>query len=197
MKFPKALLLLFIAILPLTGRAANRDSVIKVKPDYPILYLGFSVGINNPVGFFGPQMDIIITKKVSAGTGIGLSTWGNKMFVEGRYYFDQYNRGWAVATGLTYSVGHKGLKLPGVKTVYGEQEVVVDQDPQTNAMVSTYYFFPMGKKKKTRFHLQAGYSIPLTEKGSFSCDEPLTSDGVNQIRYLAPGGFMVGAGFSF
>src|SRR6478735_4241954 len=128
LKFSKTLLFGFILLFPFVSVASTRDSVKKVKPPtFPILYLGFSFGINNPVGFFGPQMDVVITKKVSAGTGIGLSTWGNKIFLEGRYYFDQYNRGWAVASGLTYSVGSKGLKLPGVATIYGEQEVVVGQ----------------------------------------------------------------------
>lgn len=178
--------------------SAGKDSVLK-PPVVPCsrVYLGFSTGMNNSVGFIGPQIDVAITEHWSVGTGIGLSTWGNKMFLEGRYYFGKCNRGWAIASGFTYSVGNQGLNLPGVKTVYGEENVVIDQHPQYNAMLSAGYFFNLGRTKRNRFHIQAGYSQPFGSKGEFDSDTPLSPEGEDQVHFLAPGGFMFGIGFSF
>jgi hypothetical protein len=130
-------------------------------------YVGFSTGINNPVGFIGPQVDIAITPEVSVGTGI------------------------------THNTGTKNLVLPGVATIYGDQEVIIDQYPQTNGMISGYYFVPLGRIGRNRFHVQAGYSVPITERARFDSNYPLTAEGEDQIYFLSPGGIIVGFGFSF
>ena len=163
----------------------------------PRAYIGFSTGINNPVGFIGPQVDIAINPEISIGSGVGLSTWGTKVFLEGRYYFGLCNQGWAIGSGITHNTGTKNLPLPNVHTIYGEQDVVIDQYPQTNFMLSGYYFFPLGHSGRNRFHVQAGYSIPLTERARYDSNYPLTQKGQNQIYFLSPGGIIVGLGFSF
>src|SRR5690606_12762589 len=63
----------------------------------PRVYIGFSTGINNPVGLIGPQVDLAIAPSVSISSGFGLSSWGYKTYLEGRYYFKPCNRGWALA----------------------------------------------------------------------------------------------------
>lgn len=193
--------LLFLICLPgfvLNARTATGDRVSKPGAiPCSRMYVGFSTGMNNSVGFIGPTIDVAVTEHWSAGTGIGLSTWGNKMFLEGRYYFGSCNRGWAIAAGFTYSAGSQGLNLPDVKTVYGEENVVIDQHPQYNAMLSGAYFFNLGRARRNRFHLQAGYSLPFGTKGQFDSQTPLSPEGEQQVQFLAPGGLMVGLGFSF
>ena len=196
--FAKTLILACFLGLPLVSLAENKESQVKLKTQSPPrLYLGFSTGVNNSLGFIGPQVDVAITEQWSVGTGIGLSTWGNKMFLEGRYYFGERNRGWAISGGVTYSAGSRGLLIPGVETVYGTDDVVIDQNSQYNAMVAAGYFFKLGKSGRNRFHVQAGYSLPLGTNGSFETEAPLSPDGEKQIRFLAPSGLMVGLGFSF
>src|SRR5690606_31783965 len=155
-------------------------------------YVGFSGGINNPVGLIGVQLDLAFSPRASVNTGIGLSSWGYKAALEGRYYFKPCNRGWAVAGGLTYNTGGRGVKVNDIATSYGSNTVIVDMDPQAALMVSAYYFFNVGLKGKNRFHVQLGYSIPLSEPRftlQYNSYAPRPNEeGKKTIRALAPGG---------
>ncbi len=177
----------------------RRDAGHRRAGGCPRAYIGFSTGINNPVGLLGPQVDIAISPSVSIGTGIGLSSWGFKTFVEGRYYFRPCNRGWAIGSGFTYNTGGNNIELQNQKTIYGDGTVMVDLHSQANFMASAYHFFSLGRSGRNRFHLQAGFSVPLGTKGEFiqRGGAPLTSTGVDNIRAIAPGGLILGLGFSF
>jgi hypothetical protein len=165
--------------------------------DCPKVYIGFSTGINNTVGLIGPQVDFAITPAVSIGTGFGLSSWGYKTFIEGRYYFKPCNRGWAVAGGFTYNTGGGDIPLT-LETIYGDRGVIVDLKPQPNFMFSGYHFFNLGRSGRNRFHLQAGYSIPLkTPEFTVTSGEVLTKKGHDVVIAIAPGGLILGLGFSF
>lgn len=164
----------------------------------PRVYIGFSTGINNPVGVLGPQVDIAISPSVSLGTGVGISSWGTKTFIEGRYYFKQCHRGWAVAGGFTYNTGLQDAEFEDMETVAGKATVRVDERPQANFMFSGYHFFNLGRAHRNRFHLQAGYSIPLTEKHyEQTYGPPMTRDAHDAMLITAPGGLILGLGFSF
>ncbi len=164
----------------------------------PRAYIGFSTGINNPVGVLGPQIDIAILPSVSVGAGVGASTWGTKTFLEGRYYFAPCNRGWAVAAGFTYNTGLKETEFQDVETVAGKTTVRIEGKSQSNFMFSGYHFFNLGRQHRNRFHLQLGYSVPLTEKEFTQTYGPaLTKDSKDVFFTLAPGGLILGAGFSF
>ena len=162
----------------------------------PRAYIGFSGGINNPAGYIGPQLDIAVSPVVSVGTGFGLSTWGNKAFLEARYYFKPCNRGWAIGSGFTYNTGARNVALPGVETIYGDRDIIISQHSQLNFMISACYFFNLGRQARHRFHLQAGYSVPL-KAVSFDSDLTLTANGHDQVALFAPGGLIIGVGFSF
>lgn len=200
----KGLALILTTVLLITATAAeaqrnDRQQLMRRKnaPKYsscPRAYIGFSSGINNPVGIIGPQVDIAVSPSFSIGSGVGLSTWGVKTFLETRYYFKPCNRGWAIGGGFTYNTGAKGVELNDVETIYGNRDIVVDQKSQANFMLSGYHFFSMGTRH--RFHLQAGFSIPLSDR-EFTSNFPLTSDGRDQVAILAPGGIILGFGFSF
>jgi hypothetical protein len=185
-----------------TRRAAGHNNSRERKaPSYQIAYLGFSGGINNPVGLLGLQLDLAFSPQASINTGIGISSWGYKAALEGRYYFKPCNRGWAAAFGLTYSTGGKAVKLNNIETSMGNNTVVVDMSQQANLMISAYHFFNLGMRGTNRFHLQLGYSIPLTEprfttQYNYYAPSP-TEKGRNTIRALAPGGIILGLGFSF
>lgn len=173
----------------------------KKAPAYQIAYVGFGGGINNPFGLANFNIDFPFTQHISLCFGAGLSTWGYKSGAEARYYFDSCNRGWAAMIGFSYNNGRNGLVLNGVETTTGEQSVTIDQKSVTSVSFSIGYFFNLGLKGTNRFHLQAGYSIPLLEPEFINRNSgfqaPLTDKGHNTIQALAPGGPVLGLGFSF
>lgn len=198
-------ILLFSLILLMTATAAGAqrdDQRLVRRTNAPKArncsqaYIGFSSGINNPVGLIGLQIDIAVSPSVSIGSGVGLSSWGAKTFIEARYYFKPCNRGWAIGSGFTYNTGANDVEMPDVETIYGDRDIIVDQHSQANFMLSGYHFFSLGRSGRNRFHLQAGFSIPLSDK-QFISNYPLTEDGKDQVAILAPGGLILGIGFSF
>jgi hypothetical protein len=188
--------LTFLQFAALAGpKIEKAEKAEKARP-FPRFWIGGSMGINNPAGFLGIQTDVAINGKWSAGTGVGFSTWGTKTFLEGRYYPKGGNMGWAMAGGLTYNTGVQGFKTTAAETLNGENEVVINEDGQLNGMVSAYYFFKLGHRGRSRFHLQAGYSIPFG-KPTYTTNVALTDLGHKQVQSIAPGGFIFGLGFSF
>lgn len=170
----------------------------KSKGGCPRVYIGFSTGINNPVGIIGPAIDIAITPSVSIGTGVGISSWGTKIFLEGRYYFKPCNRGWAIGSGFTYNTGLQNAEFQDVETVVGKATVRINERAQSNFMLSGYHFFDLGRAHRNRFHLQAGFSVPLSDKYYEQIGGPqMTSDSHDAFLLTAPGGLILGAGFSF
>lgn len=163
----------------------------------PILYFGFSTGINNSLGLFGPQVDVAFTESFSAATGFGLSSWGYKFFGEGRFYFDDCNRGWALGAGLTYNTGIEDLLLKDQETRGGRANIPVRLHPQTNIMLSGYRFFNLGKRYN-RFYIQVGASIPTSRKKFTQLDGPtLTGSPTESLKSASPGGLIVALGILF
>jgi hypothetical protein len=159
-------------------------------------YIGFSMGFNNPGGILGFDIDIPIVKSVSIGGGFGSSTWGNKIYLDARYYLHPCQRGLAFGAGITHNTGSSTYKT-NTDTYGGREKVTLKLDPQTNMFIGAYYFWTLGKKYN-RFYAQLGYSVPFT-----SCSytelagDPLTEKGDRRIRNISPGGMMAGFGFSF
>lgn len=208
--FPNVLAIALFLMVPYAAFAQGGQRMMQRKGEShksgsracPRAYIGFSTGINNPVGILGPQVDIAVTPEFSLGSGVGLSSWGYKVFFEGRYYFKPCNRGWAVAAGITHNTGGNGLELQEQETIYGKGTVVVNLKAQTNFMISGYHFFNLGRQQRHRFHLQFGYSLPLTAPDFRQvAGAPLTNSGKNNgtdnILAIAPGGLILGVGFSF
>ncbi|MFI5196790.1 MAG: hypothetical protein ACHQD8_06850 [Chitinophagales bacterium] len=160
-------------------------------------YIGFSTGINNPGGFIGVDIDVPIAKNVSIGAGFGSSTWGNKIYLDGRYYLKPCHRGFALGAGITHNTGNTTYTTR-LRTIYGNKEVVtLKLDPQTNAFIGVYYFWTLGKRYN-RLYAAAGYSVPFaTYHYTEITGAPLSNRGERMVEILSPGGFMLGAGFSF
>jgi hypothetical protein len=197
-----ALFMSFAAVAQVSPRGPRGDGshgrVRSNDGSCPLVYFGFSSGINNAVGLFGPQIDIAFTESFSAGTGFGISSWGYKFFGEGRFYFDACNRGWALGAGVTYNTGIRNFVLQDAETRGGMMDVPVDLHPQTNIMISAYRFFNIGRSGRNRFHLQVGGSIPTSGKKYTQLDgPPLTGNPVQTLKTISPGGLLVGLGFSF
>ena len=162
----------------------------------PVCYIGFSTGMNNPSGFLGLDFNIKLGKYVTLDAGAGPSTWGNKLCVGGKYYLKPAHRGFAFGGGLTFSSGQENAK-PTVQTIYGKEKVTLSFKPQANIFVAAYYYWTIGRKYN-RFYVEAGRSVPLHSPHYHEVyGPPLTDDARTFIKRLSPGGYMLGAGFSF
>lgn len=163
----------------------------------PAVYIGVGTGLENPFGLLGLNIDVPIIKVLSVNTGVGISTWGTKAFLEARYYLKPCYRGWAFGLGATYNTGLSNLTA-SMPTVNGRSEnVILDLEPAANMYVGVYHFWTLGKRAN-RFSINTGYSIPfVTYNYSQVGGTPITQDGYDALKILAPGGLMLGIGFSF
>ncbi len=177
---------------------SKKKHVKPAKP--PVCYIGFSSGMNNTTGFLGLDFNIRVNKFVTLDAGAGPSTWGNKLYLGGKYYLQKAHRGWALAGGFSFSSGEENMHVTAA-TYYGTERVHLALRPQTNAFIGVYRYWTLGKKYN-RIFVHAGKSIALHPvRFHETYGDPLTEDAKRQIRNMSPGGFLggltLGGGFSF
>eukprot|EP01030_Chromulinospumella_sphaerica_P009945 gene9945-9751_t len=162
------------------------------------LYLDLGTGINANTSLLGGGVDYHITQDISLNAGIGLlSTWGTKFYFGGKGYLKPCHKGWAFGAGATYNTGVSNIATK-VETVNGQQLVELELLPQANIYASAYKYWGLGRGRKSRFYLQLGISRAVTQKKFNQLSgPPITSDAATIYRWLAPGGLIVGLGFSF
>jgi hypothetical protein len=160
------------------------------------LYFCLSTGINNANGLFGPQLDVAITGRISTAIGLGYGTWGPKANLEGRYYFEPCNRGFALGLGATYATGSSDAVEVRIKTRSGTEKATFEQRPAFNATISGYYFGSIGKRGN-RFYFQAGYSLPLHGGRLTQLSGPsIDPEARRPLMIIPPGGPIVAVGVS-
>ncbi len=162
-------------------------------------YLGISTGINNNNGLLGVNLDVPVAKQFSISAGAGLSSWGGKLYAEGRFYFkDNCHRGWAIGLGVTHNTGVDNVPVTISEPNRAGYTEVFNLKNKTNVPLSAYYFFSLGKRHVNRFHLQFGYSISVTDtEYSIQSGAAVSRDTDNAIKLISPGGIILGLGFSF
>ena len=101
-----------------------------------------------------------------------------------------------MGTGVTYNTGLANFST-SLPTTTGDQTVRLDLEPKVNVFVAGYRFWNLGRNGH-RIWLQVGYSLRLDEDNyTILSGHTLTSGGDQAMTILAPGGLMVGVGFSF
>lgn len=199
----KYLLALILPFICCVSYGQQRDSIAvinnKSTPAHagiPTMYLGPSAGINNTPGFIGFDLNLPLGSHVSIDGGMGASTWGNKLFLGGKYYLRKHCRGWALGAGLTFNSGQENRKMK-LPTVNGREDVTLQLKPQTDAFTALYHYWTLGRHNN-RFYLDGGWAYKL-----HSCrydelyGDELTGRADTRVRRFAPGGIMLGTGFSF
>lgn len=163
----------------------------------PKLYLGLNVGLENPNGILGFSMDAPIIPHLSGRAGIGISSWGYKYYAEAVGYLGKCHRKWAAGLGVSHNTGLSNFKTT-MPTSIGDQDITLDLLAQTNAFINFYHYWTLGKRKN-RFYLQLGYSIPLSTGKYYELKSnvTLTQDGQDAMKILRPGGLSIGVGFYF
>jgi hypothetical protein len=162
----------------------------------PKAFLGLSSGLNNANGILGFNLEVPVEEHVTLGAGIGVSTWGTKVYGEGRYYLNPSRYGWAFGVGVTHSTGVTDVKHKH-HTINGDEDVTLNLDPQTNMFGAAYYFWRIGRGHN-RFFLAGGYSVRFDSPSYIEVSgDPLTASADDHVKRLAPGGLMAAFGFSF
>ncbi|MCW3122500.1 MAG: hypothetical protein JWQ38_1992 [Flavipsychrobacter sp.] len=159
-------------------------------------YIGVSMGIDNPGGLIGLDIDVPVLTNLSLSAGYGPGSWGSKVYLGARYYLKPCHRGWAFGAGVSRSSGLKNYQM-NMETIYGKEDVVLDFNPQTNLFLGVYHFWTLGKHAN-RVFVEAGYSLPFsTYSYTERYGDPLSRTSESVIKIISPGGLMVGFGFSF
>ena len=181
------------------SRHSKKKHDTPTKP--PACYIGLSTGMDNPSGYFGLDFNIRLGNYITLDVGAGPGTWGNKLYLGGKYYLRENQQGWALSGGFTFSSGLEtiNLRLP---TIYNNTEkVALTLKPENNAFIAVYHYWKLGRKHN-RFFVDFGKSIGLhPEHFHQKNGDPLTNEARERVRNLCPGqflgGLMVGTGFSF
>lgn len=183
------------------AKSTKHKSAIIRPSRCPKAYITTSTGLNNNTGLIGFSFDIPVEKYISveagAGTGPGISTWGYKLAVSGKFYLSPCQRGWAFSTGLTFNTGIQGYKST-LETIYGDETVKMNLNSQINVQLSAFHYWNLGKRNN-RFYAQAGWSIPLSGGSSYEVVSysPLSDNSKTMMSILSPGGPIIACGFSF
>ncbi len=174
------------------------QEIPKIRPaSCPVIYLSTSTGINNATGVVGFSFDVPVAEYVSIDAGTGLSSWGNKLYIGGRYYLKSCHRGMAISAGITRNTGVTDFQSD-METIYKPSEpVTLRLYPKTNILFAVYRYVTLGKRYN-RFYFGGGWSQNISGKQfkQFSGNQ-LSDNSTNMINMRSPGGPMITAGFSF
>ena len=171
----------------------SKDSRLKCHA----LYIVLSAGLNNNPGLLGLSIDVPVSQHISVEGGAGLSTWGSKLYVGGKYFLKPCHIGWAFGTGVTYNTGMADFQ-DNLPTVYGDTEPVdLKLAPQMNVLLAAYKYWSLGKGN-SRFYIELGYSVPLiSDKFTQIGGAPIDDQATRTMNLISPGGLIAAIGFSF
>lgn len=165
----------------------------------PKWYVGVSTGIDNITGFIGPLVEYHLVDNFSVYGAAGLGTWGRKASAGVRYYLD-YPQGYAFNIGFSHAAGISaasfGVPEKFIEKRLGENAIPFKLLSARTVNVSALKHWVVGASKRNRFYVELGYAIPTATK-RYRAPFTLTSSGERFMRFIEPGGIIVGLGFNF
>jgi len=164
-------------------------------PVCPRVFIGPSVGINNNGGLFANNLEVGVDQHISLGAGFGIGLWGLKGYLEGKYYFKECYKGWALGLAVTRASGLGEVMYQDSSGAF-PKTVTMRLLPQTNVALQGYRYFKLGKRH--RLHISGGYSFDTSRRKFvvLGPNQPGQTLRTTMDR-LAPGGLIIGFGFSF
>lgn len=159
-------------------------------------YLGLSTGLNNMTGILGTQFEIVATKNIRFGGGIGLSTWGTKWALNVQYY----PQGWYkfyVKGGYSRNSGLDDFETDLELSSGNTEPVRMDLNPVGNVFFTAGYAWKVGKRNK--FYIEGGYAVPLDTEDYYTLLDPveLSSTSEQVLQLMRPGGLVIALGINF
>jgi len=174
---------------------ADGSKQIKQKKvrEYKIISGDISCGINNKVGLIGLGLEVNPVNNFSVGIGAGLSSWGIKGYSEAKFYMNSSHEGLALGVGVTYNSGLTNWQTTFETTQSPNEDVTLNLLPQMNVFAGIYYY-------SGSHYYSFGYSYNLGYNPSIYQEiqgNPLSTNSVNQLKLLSPGGLMLSYGIRF
>jgi len=163
----------------------------------PTVYLGMSTGLNNMIGIFGPQLDVVLSDKFTGGTGIGISSWGLKWALNLKYYPKGYYQ-FYIKGGYSYNTGLKDFEVEMELISGKKQDVTMDLKPVGNIFFAGGYAWKIGEHNK--FFIEAGHAISMKNSDYYELHNKkvkLSTTSQNVLRLMRPGGLIIAVGISF
>lgn len=194
----RIILTLFAGLFISAGVSQNQKNPF-IKPEMiaPQAFIGFSSGIDNMIGILGPQLDIVLFRKLTLGGGIGLSSWGYKYAVNMQFYPKGLYK-FFIKSGYSKNSGIENFQTE-LELENGETEIVtMDLKPIGNIFITAGYAFKIGKRN--RLYIETGYAIPLITDEYYKLydDNQHLSETSEQImQMLRPGGLVIAVGMNF
>jgi hypothetical protein len=171
--------------------------------EFKQFYLGLGTGLNS-VGLIGLNAEYIFNNRIGIVGSAGLGTWGTKSSIGARFYFKNPTSG-ALHVSFARASGVNGVvtqldTVDNAGTAYPSQ-ITFNAKPVSLFNIAYQKFWRLGNS--ARFHIEAGYSIPLNGKSpnNYQITAPqnieLSETSQSVMRILQPGGLMIGIGFTF
>ena len=168
--------------------AAREKRRTEVKGKCPVGYISLSTGFNNSVGLLGLVGDIPVSKAVSVEAGLGLSSWGTKLTLGGKYYLRPCHRGWAFGAGVTHNTGLANFHNKMETNNSSSDDVWLNLNPVSNLYFAAYHYVNLGARNN-RFYTMIGYSMSLTANPWDQIDGyPISANSRYTPRERRPGG---------
>jgi hypothetical protein len=193
-------ILALIAFSTFSLSAQNKAAKISSKTDGTDetrhSYLGLTSGINNIGGMGGVTFETPISDNFSAKLGAGLGLWGLKFGLAGKYY-KQYAKTWSFGAGYSTASGFTKIPLE----LRRQSNPNVDEKMDVNFDRSHTVDFVAGRMwgNKVLFGLELGYAIRVAGGTAYTVDKSivLADDSANALKFLRPGGLIVGVNLIF
>jgi len=190
-------LLLLILILSGFNLIYGQEKTNPYLKEYEALakaYIGISTGLNNVVGIIGPELKIVASPKFLVGAGIGIGSWGYKYSGHVEYH-PKGVYAFFIKGGYMHATGLSDFEIEMEVTGGQDEMVTMDLNPVRNVFLSFGYARKLGKK--SRFHLEGGYAVPLNTDDYYevTSGETLSSTSEQVLQMMRPGGLVIALGF--
>jgi hypothetical protein len=187
---------ILITLISLTVFKANAQSSNSIKTDtLPNFYLGIGTGMNNYTGLLGLSINLRLQNKVFFQGGLGIGTWGSKYTI-GLRLDRSYGKGWSYGIGFSSCSGLRDFKTnlelqSGIK-----QDVTLDLLRANTLNLKATHNWMI--HKRNTFYVDLGYAIALQSSPWKVTDgSEISTTSKSALDMLAPGGVILGLGFTF
>jgi len=188
-------ILLFLGIILLSAKLHAQTNEYFDPDDRPRFYLGLGTGINTYTGLAGLSGNYIIDGKLFVQAGLGISSWGVRTSI-GLRYDQSYRNGFTYGINLVNSSGIPDIDFE-LETTSGSTQNVNMLLERTNTInLKAGYNWWLGKNNT--FYINLGYSIALKRQPWTVKDgSSLSATSQQVLELVAPGGIILGFGFTF
>lgn len=163
----------------------------------PGVFIGLSTGLDNMVGLLGVQLDVVASKNLTIGGGIGISSWGYKYALNLKFYPEGLYK-YYFKTGYSQNSGLDQFETELELNNGSKQTVMMDLKPVGNLFFTAGWAWKMGKRN--RFFLEGGYAFLLKADNYYVLYDDnieLSETSKRVLQMVRPGGLVICLGFNF